>query len=102
MKMSDRCIKRHFKTQEPRDVDEEANLWILDHDDGARIDAGRTDYSADGYFGNEASEVHFYVKACLIIDVSPYTESRGMTDDQQLPQKKKQKTKESSDLAAVC
>ena len=65
---------------------------MIDHDDGARIDAGVTDYSADGYFGNEASEVHFYVKACLIIDVPPYTESRGIVEDQKHPPNKKQKT----------
>ncbi len=92
---SDRNIERHPNTQgKCRHVNKEADLWILYHDDGAKHDLGEKKYSGDGYFGNEASQIYFYVKACLLIDVPQWSESRGISEtetDTNYPQTKKQK-----------
>lgn len=93
MRASDRNIERHPNTKgKSRYVNKEADLWILYHDDGAKHDLGEKQYAGDGYFGNEASQIHFYVKACLLIDVPQWSESRGITEtDTKYPQTKKQK-----------
>ena len=91
--MSDDTIESHFDTEEQQeDPTSSADLWILDYDSAAKKGAGETEWNAEGYFGNEASGIDFYVKACLIIDVPDYSESRGIPV--QLPKKKKRKTKQ--------
>ena len=91
---SDRNIERHPNTKgKCRFVDEEADLWILYHNDGAKHDIGEKKYAGDGYFGNEASDIHFYVKACLLIDVPHWSESRGITETD-TPQAKRQKVEQ--------
>lgn len=62
----------------------------LQRDSAAKEGAGETKWNAE--VGNEASGIDFYVKACLIIDVPDYLESRGIPV--QLPKKKKRKTKQ--------
>jgi hypothetical protein len=74
-------------------VDKEADLWILYHNDGAKHDICEKKYAGDGYFGNEASDIHFYVKACLLIDVPHWSESRGITETD-TPQAKRQKVEQ--------
>ena len=89
--MSNDTIESHFDTEEQQeDPTSAADLWIEDYDLAAKKGAGETEWSADGYFGNEASGIDFYVKACLIIEVPHYSESRGIPV--QLPKKKKRKT----------
>ena len=91
-RMSDDTIVSHFDTEEQEDPDSAADLWILDFDSAAKTNAGSTEWNAEGYFGNEASGINFYVKACLIIDIPDYSESRGIPIQQ--PSKKKRKTKQ--------
>lgn len=63
-------------------------MWVLDFDEAAAIGAGRTEWNAEGYFGNEASDISFYVKAALIMDIPEYSETRG---DRVEPKKKAKK-----------
>ena len=90
-RMDDDKIQSFFKTDEPAYPDSAADLWILDFNSAAQSKAGETEWNADGYFGNEASWISFYVKACLIIEVPPHSASRGVPV-QPLPPKKKRKT----------
>ena len=75
--MSDDTIGHFFGAKETSHYDDIADLWVLDFDEAATIDAGSTEWNAEGYFGNEASDIDFYVKAALIIDVPEYSETRG-------------------------
>lgn len=90
-RMDDDKIQAFFKTDEPGYPDSAADLWILDFDSAAQTKAGETEWNAEGYFGNEASWISFYVKACLIIDVPSHSASRGVPV-QVPPPKKKRKT----------
>jgi len=40
---------------------------------------GGTSYSFNGYFGNEADEVNFYIKAALIVCIPAYSDKRVQT-----------------------
>jgi hypothetical protein len=59
-------------------------------DEAASVRAGETEWTAEGYFGNEASHVDFYVKAALIMDILGYSETGG---DRVEPAKKKKAAK---------
>jgi len=79
-RMDDETIMSHFDAEDPVDPTGSADLWILEYRDKsiASTDAGSTEWNADGYFGNEASYIDFYVKAALIIDVPEYSAARGV------------------------
>lgn len=59
-------------------------------DSAAKTKAGDTEWNCEGYFGNEASDICFYVKACLSIEVPSHNDSRGVPV--QNVQQKKRKT----------
>lgn len=77
-RMSDDKIETHFKTKGREDPISTADLWVLDFESAASTKVGDTEWNADGYFGNEASDIAFYVQACLIIGVPEYSASRGV------------------------
>ena len=76
--MSNDSIGHFFGTTGTSQHDDIANLWVLAFDEAASTTAGSTEWNAEGYFGNEASDIDFYVKAALIMDVPKYSESRGV------------------------
>ncbi len=110
-RMSDDTISDFFgTTQSGGQLQNEVDIWIVDMDLAASTDAGDTEWSADGYFGNEgqylfgnwssftvtcltsksdlkyfplfpeASDISFYVNACFVIEVPNYSESRGVSN----------------------
>lgn len=84
-RMSDERIESHFKTLGREDPKSIVDLWILDYDSAVSSNVGGAEWNADGYFGNEASDVTFYVRACLIIGVPEHSAARGIP----VPQPKK-------------
>lgn len=56
--MSDASIQSFFDARGEKQEDEIADLRVLDFDEAASVDAGSTEWNAEGYFGNEASERH--------------------------------------------
>lgn len=92
-RMSDETIERFFDTVETKQNDEIADLWVLDFDEAASSKAGSTEWNAEGYFGNEASGIDFYVKAALIVDVTEFSETRG---DRVVTEKASKKRKKAS------
>jgi hypothetical protein len=84
--MSEDTVKSFFDGDRPGDDDfdchpsKDADVWILEYGDAeqAQTCAGSTDnYNYEGYFGNEASDTSFYVRAALFIEAPYYSESRG-------------------------
>mmetsp|Transcript_5491 Transcript_5491/g.11966 ORF Transcript_5491/g.11966 Transcript_5491/m.11966 type:complete len:805 (-) Transcript_5491:127-2541(-) len=102
-RMCDDKIKTFFKTDDSDrgSPESSADLWILDFDAAKKAKAGQTEWNADGYFGNEASWISFYVKACLIIEVPEYSASRGVPVQVSPPKKKRKTTPKPSATAAA-
>lgn len=79
-RMSDDSIIDFFNaTQCAGQLQNGVDIWILDMNVAASTSAGSTEWSPEGYFGNEASDIDFYVNACLIIDIPSYSDSRGVS-----------------------
>jgi len=79
-RMSDDSIVDFFDaTQGAGQLQNEVDIWILDMNVAASTSAGCTEWNAEGYSGNEASDIAFYVNACLIIEIPSYSGSRGVS-----------------------
>ena len=68
------------KTFSKKHIFQEADMWIMDGDDwGEQYDLtpeqylGETEYNYNGYFGNEASDICFYARAVLFIEIPSYS-----------------------------
>eukprot|EP00985_Skeletonema_marinoi_P008223 scaffold3687_cov123-Skeletonema_marinoi.AAC.1 len=80
-KMSDDSISDFFDaTQGAGQLQNAVDIWITDMDEAASAPAGSTEWNAEGYFGNEASGIAFYVNACFVIEIPSYSESRGVSN----------------------
>lgn len=78
-RMSDDTIEYHFKTEEERENDEiDDVVWVLDAHNGVCRDAGETEWNADGYFGNEASGISFYIRAALYAHIPPFADRQQL------------------------
>eukprot|EP00116_Pleurobrachia_bachei_P004435 sb/3464697/ len=54
-------------------------IWVIDQEEGHDPEyTGETCYSADGYYGNAAAQLEFYVKSLLRVEFAPYTERKKM------------------------
>eukprot|EP00931_Biecheleriopsis_adriatica_P115509 TRINITY_DN91297_c0_g1_i1.p1 TRINITY_DN91297_c0_g1~~TRINITY_DN91297_c0_g1_i1.p1 ORF type:complete len:355 (+),score=56.19 TRINITY_DN91297_c0_g1_i1:589-1653(+) len=72
-RMSDDSTERHFKSVEHLESMRDLGVcWVFDINKAARMQAGDTEWNAEGYFGNEASGISFYVQAALFAKVPSY------------------------------
>eukprot|EP00930_Biecheleria_cincta_P058230 TRINITY_DN44089_c0_g1_i1.p1 TRINITY_DN44089_c0_g1~~TRINITY_DN44089_c0_g1_i1.p1 ORF type:complete len:659 (+),score=131.70 TRINITY_DN44089_c0_g1_i1:63-2039(+) len=72
-RMSDDSIERHFNSVEHLESMRDLWVcWVFDINKAARMQAGDTEWNAEGYFGNEASGISFYVHAALFAKVPSY------------------------------
>eukprot|EP00927_Polykrikos_kofoidii_P064642 TRINITY_DN6006_c0_g5_i1.p1 TRINITY_DN6006_c0_g5~~TRINITY_DN6006_c0_g5_i1.p1 ORF type:complete len:967 (-),score=151.84 TRINITY_DN6006_c0_g5_i1:248-3034(-) len=64
-RMSDDDIERHFKATVDDDSSEH-DIWVLSEEHCHKDECvGTTEWNAEGYFGNEASTIDFYVRTVL-------------------------------------
>ena len=80
-RMDDDAIDKEFDPI--GNFDEEFQpIWVIDQKLGHEPDSiGETCYSPDGYYGNEASQLEFYVKSLLRVEFAPYTERKKMIEE---------------------
>eukprot|EP00116_Pleurobrachia_bachei_P002638 sb/3462900/ len=79
-KMSDEDIKEVFETNGNMDS-EILPIWVIDQKMGHKPKVvGGTEWNADGYFGNEASDISFYVKSLLRVEFASYEKRKAMID----------------------
>ena len=78
--MCDESIEKKFKTTGNL-RDDIWPIWVFDEELGHKPDIiGETEWNHEGYFGNEASDIEFYVKSLLRIEFAPYKERKKMID----------------------
>ena len=70
-RMSDDSIEVHFDTSLDEDsrMEGQPDVWVMTMERAASRCAGSTEWNAEGYFGNEASGISFYVKAGLHVSI---------------------------------
>lgn len=71
-RMSNDTIESHFKTESMVESYEDEALWVFDVSSGAKRQAGETEWNSEGYFGNEASDISFYVHAALYVQIPSF------------------------------
>lgn len=72
-RMSDDSIERHFNAvAHVESFDQLGVCWVFDMDKAGRAHAGDTEWNAEGYFGNEASDISFYVHASIFVNVPSF------------------------------
>eukprot|EP00116_Pleurobrachia_bachei_P004055 sb/3464317/ len=78
--MSDESIEKKFKTTGNLRHDIWP-IWVFDEELGHKPDViGETEWNEEGYFGNEASDIEFYVKSLLRVEFAPYDQRKMLID----------------------
>eukprot|EP00116_Pleurobrachia_bachei_P002681 sb/3462943/ len=79
-KMSDEDIEEVFETNGNL-FTEIQPIWVIDNKMGHKPKVvGGTEWNPGGYFGNEASDISFYVKSLLRIEFASYEKRRVMIE----------------------
>ena len=77
-RMSDQDIEEFFDTDFQKCAEEMADIWVANIDEGASSKCGECSWNPVGYFGNEASQIEFYVHAFLLIVIPPFQERQQL------------------------
>eukprot|EP00116_Pleurobrachia_bachei_P000938 sb/3461200/ len=76
-RMSDDSIESKFKTTGC--FEDIWPIWVVDEELGHKPDKiGGCEWNSDGYFGNEASYIDFYVKSFLRVEFAPSVDRKKM------------------------
>ena len=60
----------------PEDV---AGIWVAEIDEGASEKYGECTWNPIGYYGNESSQVEFYVHALLLVVIPSFQDRQDFT-----------------------
>lgn len=77
-RMSDEEIEQFFDTDFQKCPEEMADIWVTNIDDGAGEKYGSCQWNPIGYFGNEATDIEFYIRSFLLIQIPAYQDRQSL------------------------
>ena len=77
-RMSDKDIEDFFDTDYQKCPEDMADIWVADIDEGASEKYGECTWNPIGYFGNESSQIEFYVHAFLLVVIPSFQDRQRL------------------------